>query len=90
MTAIAIPDPLPPTITLPREVLEFAITEHLKQFGESGLVARTWHWDPPRRRTRPDQPHELGGVRRRRAAIYGHARCRKHRRSVTALPCTVG
>lgn len=44
MTAIVIPDPLPPTITLPREVLEFAITEHLKQFGESGLVARTWRW----------------------------------------------
>ena len=44
MTAIAIPDPLPPAITLPREVLEFAITEHLKQFGESGLVARTWRW----------------------------------------------
>jgi hypothetical protein len=44
MTAIAIPDPLPPAITLPREVLEFAITEHLKQFGESGPVARTWRW----------------------------------------------
>ena len=35
MTAIAIPDPLPAAITLPREVLEFAIAEHLKQFGES-------------------------------------------------------
>jgi hypothetical protein len=44
MTAIAIPDPLPPAIALPREVLEFAIAEHLKQFGESSLVARTWRW----------------------------------------------
>lgn len=44
MPAMAIPDPLQPAITVPREVLEFAVIEHLKQFGESGLVARTWRW----------------------------------------------
>lgn len=44
MTAIEIPDPLPPAITLPREALEFAISQHLEEFGESGLIARTWHW----------------------------------------------
>ena len=44
MPAIEIPDPLPPAITLPREVLEFAISQHLEQFGESSLVARTWRW----------------------------------------------
>ena len=44
MPAIDIPDPLPPTITPPREVVEFLIDQHLAEFGDSGLVARTWHW----------------------------------------------
>jgi hypothetical protein len=44
MPAIEIPDPLPPSITLPREVIEFAISQHLAEFGESSLVARTWRW----------------------------------------------
>jgi hypothetical protein len=44
MPAIEIPDPLPPAITLPREVIEFAIGQHLGEFGEHSLVARTWRW----------------------------------------------
>jgi hypothetical protein len=44
MPAIETPDPLPPSITLPREVVEFAISQHLAEFGEHSLVARTWHW----------------------------------------------
>ena len=44
MPAIEIPDPLPPAITVPREVVEFAISQHLEEFGESGLVASTWYW----------------------------------------------
>jgi hypothetical protein len=44
MPAIEVPDPLPPAITLPREVIEFAVSQHLEQFGESSLVARTWRW----------------------------------------------
>ena len=44
MPAIEVPDPLPPAITLPREVIEFAISQHLEEFGKGGLVARTWRW----------------------------------------------
>ncbi len=44
MPAIEIPDPLPPGITLPREVVEFALDKDLEEFGASGLVARTWRW----------------------------------------------
>jgi hypothetical protein len=44
MPAIRVPDPLPPAITLPREVIEFAVSQHLEEFGESSLVARTWRW----------------------------------------------
>lgn len=44
MPAIEVPDPLPPAITLPREVIEFAISQHLEEFGEHSLVARTWRW----------------------------------------------
>jgi hypothetical protein len=44
MPAIEIPDPLPSAITLPREVLEFALDQDLEEFGASGLVARTWRW----------------------------------------------
>jgi hypothetical protein len=44
MPAIQVPDPLPPAITLPREVIEFAVSQHLEEFGESGLVACTWRW----------------------------------------------
>jgi len=44
MHAIEVPDPLPPAITLPREVIEFAISQLLSEFGESSLVARTWNW----------------------------------------------
>jgi hypothetical protein len=44
MPAIEIPDPLPPAIILPRQVIDFAISEHLAEFGESSLVARTWRW----------------------------------------------
>ena len=44
MTAITIPDPLPPAFTLPREVIEFAVGQHLDEFGEDSLVARTWQW----------------------------------------------
>ena len=44
MPAIPIPDPLPPAITLPRKVVEFAIDQHLEEFGEDSLVSRTWQW----------------------------------------------
>jgi hypothetical protein len=44
MPAIEIPDPLPPTITLPRDVVKFTIDQDLEEFGSSGLVARTWRW----------------------------------------------
>jgi hypothetical protein len=40
MPAIEVPDPPPPAITLPREVIEFAVSQHLEEFGESNLVAR--------------------------------------------------
>jgi hypothetical protein len=42
--AIEIPDPLPPTITPPRTVIEFLIDQDLGEYGETGLIARTWHW----------------------------------------------
>ena len=38
------PDPLPPAITPPRTVIEFLIHQDLEEFGDSSLVARTWHW----------------------------------------------
>src|SRR5579862_6562197 len=44
MPAIDIPDPLPPAITPPRTVIEFLVDQDLEEFGDSGLVARTWHW----------------------------------------------
>ena len=44
MSAIDIPDPLPPAITPPRTVIEFLVDEDLDEFGDTGLVARTWHW----------------------------------------------
>ncbi len=44
MRAIDIPDPLPPAITPPRTVIEFLIDQHLDEFGDTGLVARTWRW----------------------------------------------
>ena len=44
MPAIDIPDPLPPAITPPRTVIEFLIDQDLEEFGDTGLVARTWHW----------------------------------------------
>jgi hypothetical protein len=44
MPAIHIPDPLPPTITPDREVIEFLIERHLEEFGDNSLVARTWQW----------------------------------------------
>lgn len=44
MTAIEIPDPLPPAITPDREVIEFLIDQHLEEFGDNSLVARTWRW----------------------------------------------
>jgi hypothetical protein len=44
MPVIDIPDPLPPSITPPRAVIEFLIDQDLDEFGETGLVARTWHW----------------------------------------------
>jgi hypothetical protein len=44
MPAIDIPDPLPPAITPPRTVIEFLIGQDLGEYGEAGLVARTWHW----------------------------------------------
>jgi hypothetical protein len=44
MPAIEVPDPLPPAITLPRKVIELAVSQHLEEFGESSLVARTWCW----------------------------------------------
>jgi hypothetical protein len=44
MSAINIPDPLPPAITPPRTVIEFLIDQDLEEFGDTGLVARTWHW----------------------------------------------
>jgi hypothetical protein len=44
MPAIDIPDPLPPAITLPREVIEYAIGKDVERFGADSLVARTWQW----------------------------------------------
>ncbi|MGH3221080.1 MAG: hypothetical protein ACRDPY_20700 [Streptosporangiaceae bacterium] len=44
MSAIDIPDPLPPAITPPRTVIEFLIDRDLDEYGDTGLVARTWHW----------------------------------------------
>jgi len=44
MPVIDIPDPLPPSITPDREVIEFLIERHLAEFGDNSLVARTWHW----------------------------------------------
>jgi integrase len=44
MPAIAIPDPLPPAITPPRTVIEFLVDQDLEEFGDTGLVARIWHW----------------------------------------------
>jgi hypothetical protein len=44
MPAIDIPDPLPPAITPPRTVIEFLVDQDLEEFGDTSLVARTWHW----------------------------------------------
>src|ERR1017187_623965 len=44
MSGIDIPDPLPAAITPPRTVIEFLVEEDLDEFGDTGLVARTWHW----------------------------------------------
>jgi hypothetical protein len=44
MPVIDIPDPLPPAITLPREVIEYGIEKDLEHFGADSLVARTWRW----------------------------------------------
>jgi hypothetical protein len=44
MPAIDIPGPLPPAITPDREIIEFFIDEDLAEFGQDGLVARTWQW----------------------------------------------
>ena len=44
MPAMDVPDPLPPAITPPRTVIEFLINQDLGEYGETGLVARTWHW----------------------------------------------
>ena len=44
MRAIDIPDPLPSAITPPRTVIEFLVDQDLEEFGDTGLVARTWHW----------------------------------------------
>jgi hypothetical protein len=44
MSAIDIPDPLSPAIAPPRTVIEFLVEEDLDKFGDTGLVARTWHW----------------------------------------------
>ncbi len=41
MPAMDIPDPLPPAITQPHTVIEF---QDLEEFGDTALVARTWHW----------------------------------------------
>ena len=52
MPAIEIPDPLPPAITLPREVIEFAISQHLEEFGASGPRRRPFRarrWQPAAR-----------------------------------------
>ena len=44
MPAIDSPDPLPSAITPPRMVIEFLVDQDLEEFGDTGLVARTWHW----------------------------------------------
>ena len=44
MPAIDIPDPLPPAITPPRMVIEFLVDQDLEEYGDTGLVARTWYW----------------------------------------------
>ena len=44
MPAIDIPDPLPPAITPPRTVIEFLVDQDLEEYGDTGLVARTWQW----------------------------------------------
>ena len=69
MTAIEIPDPLPPAITPDRQVIEFLIDQHLEEFGDNSLVARTWRWVLHGGGPSADQPHRLVTVRRRRATI---------------------
>jgi hypothetical protein len=44
MPAIDIPDPLPPAITPPRTIIEFLMDQDLEEYGDTGLVARTWQW----------------------------------------------
>ena len=44
MTAIKIPDQLPPWITPDREVIEFFLDQDLEEFGDDSLAARTWQW----------------------------------------------
>jgi hypothetical protein len=44
MTAITIPDPLPPWITPDRQVIAFFLDQDLDEFGDHSLVARTWQW----------------------------------------------
>ena len=44
MPAIDIPDPLPPSITPPRTVIEFLIDQDLDEYGGACLVACTCHW----------------------------------------------
>ena len=44
MPAIDIPDPLPPAITPPRDGHRVPRRQDLEEFGDTGLVARTWHW----------------------------------------------
>ena len=44
MPAIDFPDTLPPAITPPRTVIEVLVDQDLDEFGDTGLVAHTWHW----------------------------------------------
>jgi hypothetical protein len=44
MPAIDIPHPLPSAIIPPRSVIEFLVDRDVEEYGDIGLVPRTWHW----------------------------------------------
>jgi hypothetical protein len=77
MSAIAIPDPLPPAITPPRTVIEFLVIRTSKNSAtlagsHAPGIGSCTEADPGRSAT------WTVTVRRRRAAIGGHPRRGKH------------
>ena len=79
MRVIGISNLLPPAITVSRTVIAFHIDQHLDEYGDTGLVARTWRGyctaGPA------DQPHGLVPGRRR----PGHSRRRTHCQRATPI-----